>query len=381
MSRIDEITARLVEIRNSMDGENADIMALSTEADALIEERKKITAEAEQRRALREKVLDIPDTKIIERNEIHMEEKKTYAIDTPEYRAAWLANLQGKELTEEQRAAMTASAAIPTQTLNRIVEKLEQESPLYAHITVMEIPGNVTIPVESTINDANWLAMGTTATDAADALAPITLTAHKLIRTVSIGADVAAMAVDAFEDWLVTRLAKKMRQAVDKAILSGTDTNQPKGILTETFASGQKVTVAASASITYDNVMDLIAGVASGFAVNAKFVVSRKTLYGEIAKIKASTAGVPMFVMNSEDGFAGKIMGYPVIVDDHMPDGKVLFGDLSEYYWNWAKPVEITKDGSVEFRSGNECWRALALADGELVNKTAFALLEKASAT
>ena len=40
--------------------------------------------------------------------------QKSFGVDSPEYRSAWLKNLQGKELTAQERAAVTASAAIPT---------------------------------------------------------------------------------------------------------------------------------------------------------------------------------------------------------------------------------------------------------------------------
>lgn len=40
------------------------------------------------------------------------------------YRSAWLKNLQGKDLTAQERAAVTASAAIPTETMNMIVHRL-----------------------------------------------------------------------------------------------------------------------------------------------------------------------------------------------------------------------------------------------------------------
>ena len=79
--------------------------------------------------------------------------ERTFAVDTMEYREAFLKNLMGMELDVEERAAVSASAAIPTETMNLIVSAFEQ-SPLLRRVTILNIPGNVTIPKEKTVNDA-----------------------------------------------------------------------------------------------------------------------------------------------------------------------------------------------------------------------------------
>ena len=107
-------------------------------------------------------------------------EERTFDIGTPEYRAAFLKKLMGKELDKEERAAMTATAAIPTETMNQIVHRLEL-NPLIAAVDVTNIPGYVSYPAEGTNNEANWVAMGTASTDSADTLTAVTLGANKLI--------------------------------------------------------------------------------------------------------------------------------------------------------------------------------------------------------
>ena len=332
---------------------------------------------------MREKMAGSPDENDIqERMENDMEEKKTFAVDTEEYRIAWIKKLQGKELEAEERAVMTASSAIPTMTVDKIFAALAEATPMLSQVTMMNIPGNVELPYESAVADANWLPMANTATDAADAIAAVTLSAYKLIKTVSIGADVARISIDAFESWLVRRLVDKMKKAVDNAIINGTNSNQPKGFaaevydtVTTTAPQVNLVKVASNASIGWDSVMDLIALLPSVYDNNAKFVMSRKMLYGEVAKAKASTAGTPLFVQDAENGFVGRIMGYPVIVDDNVAAKDIYFGDFSGYVFNWSSPIEIGSDDSVEYRIGNRCYRAIALADGELVDKKSIVKL------
>lgn len=146
------------------------------------------------------------------------------------YRSAWLKNLQGKELTAQERAAVTASAEIPTETMNMIVHRLEL-APLISAVDVTFIPGNVTFPVADTVNPASWVAMDAASTDSADTLKSITLAAYKLIKTVEITADVKAMAIPAFESWIVSSLANQIEAAVDLAVLTGDGSSKATGIL------------------------------------------------------------------------------------------------------------------------------------------------------
>ena len=124
MTRLEEIEARMAQIKVELDSPEADLDALESEVRSLNDERKAIldTAEARQK-----KLDDIARGigVVEERNIITKENKimeRTFAVDTAEYRDAWLKNLQGKALDAEERAAITASAAIQILLILRILE-------------------------------------------------------------------------------------------------------------------------------------------------------------------------------------------------------------------------------------------------------------------
>ena len=48
------------------------------------------------------------------------------------------------------------------------------------------------------------------------------------------------------------------------------------------------------------------------------------------------------------------------------------------YKFNFAKAPEVSSDDSVEFRTGNRVYRALALADGKLADTNAIVHYKKA---
>ena len=215
--RIDEITTRLAAIQNELETATGDqLTALENEVNDLTAERQQIMSEVQTRQQMRANIAAglVTGNPIENNEEENNMENRTFTPGSAEYREAYLMNLQGRELNAEQRAAVNASAAIPTQTLNQIFRYLE-ESPILSRVDLTHIPGNVVLPVEGNVAAAAWVAVGAAATDSADAITSISLGAHKLIKTVEITADVEAMSIDAFETWLVARLANKIEKALD----------------------------------------------------------------------------------------------------------------------------------------------------------------------
>lgn len=375
---LEEINARLSAIAGEIDGATGEALtALENEVETLTAERNRLTTEIQSRQQLRNKVAaGIVTGTPIERTteEENNMNTRTFTPASAEYREAFLMNLQGRQLTAEQRTAVTASAAIPTQTLNKIVAYLE-ESPILSRVDLTYIPGNVTIPVEGTNADAAWVAMGTAATDSADTLTSISLAAYKLIKTVEITADVEAMAIDAFESWLVNALAVKLEKALDAAVFSGTGTNQATGICTTLSTATGTYT---KAKATYADLIKIIAALPSGPARNAVFAMPRTLFFTDVIGI-VDTTGQPVCHADVESPAKYNILGYHVVLDDNVPTDNILFGDFSAYKLNIAKAPEVTSDDSVAFRTGSRVYRAMALADGKLATADAFVRYTRAT--
>ena len=377
--RIDEINTRLAAIQDELETATGDALtALEDEAAQLIAERQQIQNEAQTRQQLRANIAAgiVTGNIIEEHNEEDTNMKnRTFTPGSAEYREAYLMNLQGRELNAEQRAAVTGTAAIPTQTLNQIFHYLE-ESPVLSRIDLTHIPGNVTLPVESAAAAASWVAMATASTDSADAITSITLGAHKLIKTLEINADVEAMAIDAFESWLVARLGEKMEKALDNAVFNGTGINQPTGICTAIATATGNFT---RAKAKYSDLINIIAALPSGPAKNAVFAMPRTLFFTDVIGIE-DQAGQPVCHADVESPAKYNILGYHVILDDNVPTDNILFGDFKAYKMNIAKAPTISSDDSVGFRTGTRVYRGLALADGKLALNSAFVRFTRAAA-
>ena len=376
--RIDEINNRLAEIRGmNLDEVTGDqLTALEKEVSDLQAERQQILDEINTRQQLRNKVAAgiVTGTTIEENKEENNMENRTYAIDSAEYREAYLMNLQGKELNAEQRAAVVANAAVPTQTLNQIFRYLE-ESPILSRIDLTHIPGNVVLPVEDAVAAAAWVAVGAAATDSEDKITSISLGAHKLIKTLEITADIEAMAISAFEAWIVAKLGEKMELALDNAVFNGTGSGQPTGIL-KTVATATGTFTKAKA--TYADLVKIIGSLPSGPAKNAIFAMPRALFFSDVIGIEDKN-GQPVVHADVESPAKYNILGWHVVLDDNIPANTILFGDFKAYKMNLAKAPVISSDDSVAFRTGSRVYRALALADGKLAMANAFVRYDRAA--
>ena len=377
-----EMTLQDVEARlSAIEGE----IEAATEVDA-------VNALAEEKRSLLDRQAELKD--LAERKEVaqklesreitgnkieetkKMEEKRTFAVDTMEYRDAFMKKLQGKELDVEERAAITASAAIPTITMNKIISVLER-TPLIAAVDVSYIPGNVTFPVENAVSEAAWVAMGTAATDGTANLTSVSLAAYKLIKTVEVTADVQAMSIDAFEGWLVDRLANKIAKAVDAGILNGSGSTSGQCLGIRISKSTQDGTYTKN-TIKWSDITKIIGTLKTEYLPNASFVMNRNLFFNKILGLENSQ-GNPIVVLDPQAPAKYNLLGFPVIVDDNSTTGDILFGDFKAYKFNFAKAPEVTSDDSVAFRTGSRVYRAMALADGKLADTNAIVIFIEAT--
>jgi HK97 family phage major capsid protein len=383
MKRLQEIEARKLEIRDMLSSDvEIDADAIDAELRALETEK----SEIEKRQSLAQQInvgqveaapITKPQTE--ERGVEKMEREQLLA--SAEYRSAFFKQLQGKSLTDvEQRALTTASGsaggAVPTQTLNQIIDKLRQTSALYNFITVSFVPGNLSFVVANAKNVANWKAEGTNGTPADDTVVTVTLGGYEIIKLVEISAAASAMTIDAFEAYISAEIGRQLSIAFENAIVNGDGTGKPTGIIPGVTWNASN-TSDYTTSLGYDDLVDGLALLPTAYHNSAVFVMNRKSLFGGLRKIKASD-GQPIFTYNPQDRAAMTILGYPVVLNDYVPDDTILLGDFSYYRLNFSQAPTIEASREAGFTSGKTVFRGLAVADGKPALSEAFVKIVKA---
>ena len=379
--RLDQLD---VEVREAQEVEAVE--QATEEKKQLLERKKELEALEQRKEAAAKLTEDSAPAKVIEKNEVKKMER-TFSVDSIEYRDAYMKSLMGKPMDIEERTALSVAAnVIPTETLNKIYGKLE-ENPLIAEIDALHIPGYISVPKATTVNDAEWVAMATAATDSADVIGNVALTAKKLIKTIEITADIQAMSIPAFQGWLVNKLAQKMEAAICAAVVNGAgSTSVPQGV-------GQCGITASTAiaGATIAKLAAFMAGVGTAYQKDAVWVMSAATFFTHIVPLAEDSNGV--LVMN---GLEYRLLGHKVVLDGNCDGCKfksgstaesananhIIFGNFKEgYVFNFGEGIAIEADQSVAFRSGSTVYRAMALCDGAVVDTDAFAWTTIAAAS
>lgn len=378
--RLNEIEARLAQIKNELEQEGADIDALEREAQDLINERKAILERIEKRNKI---ISDItagagnPIPGFMPRPE--EERASGFTRESPEYRSAFLKHLRRIELMDvEQRAFTTvagsAGAVIPTTTQNRIVEIVKQYAPLLAEINLMQVPGGVKVPVEDVVNEATKHAENATITVSDDKLKYVDLFGYEITKLLQISKSVMQMSVDAFENWLANNLGRSLAAKITSLIIGGSGDGEAKGIDTITWNEDNSVTVGASASLTVNDVTALIGLLPGGYDANAKFLMSKKTLFTDFMPLKDSSK----HDLVTREGNQYFIYGYPVMLDERIALHEAILGDFrAGYYGNMPEEINIINQFDIDTNSYK--FLGTAMFDGKPALPDAFVKLIKAT--
>ena len=374
--QIGDIEARFAEIDAELENKDADRAALKAEVEQLNKRKAELRKMAEERKAEAEAATKSGE--LVKTFEEKKTMERTFTPDSVEYRDAYLKSLMGLPMDAEERTALSSAASvIPTETLNKIYGKLE-ENPLIAELDALRIPGYVSVPSATTVNDASWLAMTASSTDSADVVGYVALTAKKLIKTIEITADIKAMSIPAFQTWLVNKLAQKMEAAICAAVINGAGTTTvPEGIGQGGVLAGTAITAASVAAFA-----GLMADINPAYHRTAVWIMSPSTFFEKVVPLANDSNGV--VVMN---GLDYRLLGHRVILDNNTDSttfkngstaetvsaNHVIFGSLREgYVFNYGEGIAIEADQSVAFRSGSTVYRAMALCDGAVVDAEAF---------
>lgn len=305
-------------------------------------------------------------------------EKRSALFDCGEYRSGYFKALAGrKDFSDTEKRALTIAAdsggaAVPTTTYGMIIKRMEQTSALFGLVQKTYIPGNVVLPVANAQTAALWTDTAPTP-DNDDTLSQVSIGAFALSKFAKVKGQLILMAIDALEAYVVSAVSDQLAIAVENAILNGTGSGQPTGILSG-VAWGETNSVTYTTAISYDDMVNAKSKLGL-YRNNAVWVVSAAT-EAQIYKVKTSTAQ-PLFTQNPITGLIANPLGFPIVVDYYMPDNTVLLMNPDYYYMNINQSPTITADDSAGFLSTSRIYRGTMFLDGKPALDSAFVRMTK----
>lgn len=378
MNRMQEIEARLAAIKAELEKDGADIDALEKEVKELTEERKQLQEKIEKRNRIISDITGGAGTPVPnffpkeDRKKDFADMTKDEILASPEYRNAYLKMLQGKPLTEaEQRSVATGdvSGAIPTSTYNQIIAKIKQTVPLLDEITLLQVAGNVTFAIEGTNNAAEIHTENGEVTPKEDTLISVTLAGYEIVKIVRISATVRTMAINAFESWLVDQLAENVARVIEYYIVNGSGISMPKGIdYANAWVDGTNAVSWAGSDPTYAELCKLVGLLPGGYARNAKWLMNHKTFWGKIQSIR-DDGKAPIV---QKDGNMYRILGFPVLFSDYVPDGDMFLGDYRKVVANLSQDIRVDSSAASGFIYNAIDYRGTAIFDCDIALGEAF---------
>lgn len=331
---LEEIEARLAEISEEVEkrsGEELD--ALKSEVVEL-QTRKSELIEFETRKAQAEMLQngEVVADKIIEkREELKMEEKKIYGVDSPEYRDAFYAVLgdyasaEQRELTVDNTAPGNGDALLIPKTLDeKIWDNIHTAHPILADITTIRSGMAIEVTKHTAIatRTTKKLDKAANAGEEENTFVKVVLYGYDYEKYVTLTYAEAKMSAGALEDYLASEIAAEIGEALAKDVFAQ--------ILSD--AAANEVTAATPA----DMFADVKAALALAKVGGKKVIYAPSSAYYEI--VGAIKSGSPFNI--------GATLGCEVKLDDAAT--KVTVVDPKAFILNVAQDTMLESDRDVK---------------------------------
>lgn len=268
---------------------------------------------------------------------------------------------------DESTTTSDVASVIPTQLVNRIIEKMDNVGMIIPLITKTSYQAGVEIPTSSVKPVASWVNEGAGSDRQKKATSKISFTYHKLRCEISMSMEVGTMALSAFEAKFVENVTKAMIYAIENAVINGNGSGKPKGILAETPVDGQAID---SAVLSYAKICEIEGAVPEEYDAQSKWCMSKKTFMKFVALVDDN--GQPIARVNY--GVAGKpertILGRDVVVSPYVADDSVFIFDFADYVLNTIYDMGISK--KQDWDTEDLLTKAVMSVDGKVVDKNSL---------
>lgn len=311
-------------------------------------------------------------------------------LNTEDYRRAFMNYVaKGVPLTNQNQVTKStdAGALIPTIVVEKIIEKAKSVGNILALITKTNFAGGVKVPVSQARPVATWVAEGAGSDTQKYTNGDVVFAYYKLRCAVAMTFEVANLSLDIFEAHFVQTVSDAMVEALEQAVVSGTGSGQPKGILKETPDEGQALEVAADGKLDYALLCQAEGALPEAYENGAVWLMSKKTFMEFEGMVDAN--GQPIARTNYT--LSGKperfLLGRPVVVNSYMPDYKgTVSGDtifaaifrMKDYALNYAS--QMTLKQYEDNQTDDTVLKAILLADGKVLDKSSLVTLTKKQA-
>lgn len=323
-----------------------------------------------------------------------IEPRKSPAVQLPaadedsesdEYRNAfWSYARKGlARMMPEETRALTSSTSSPyggytieTQLNDSIVELLDEENVMrQTGATILQVQGNMDIPVESSLGSASWVAEGSSISDSDVVFGKTSLSPNQLTTMIKVSELLLynnVLGPDQMSQYIASAFARRLATAEETAFVNGSGSGEPTGIV---GGSGAGVTAAGAAAITADEVIDLYHSLGRSYRTRSAGWMMADATAKIIRKLKDGDNQY-LWQPGLQAGTPDRLLGLPVYISAGMPaattgNKSVLIADFSYYYISEHGPRLFQRLDERYADEGYVAFKMTHFLDGALVNSAA----------
>ena len=379
MNRLQEIEQRLAAIRTECMAEGADLDALTTEANSLVEERRALLNQqndsAERRRALLAAIANGTAGAGNAAPGAAPEGRHAYTNASPEYRDAFFAYISGRNMSTEQRAAFdnvnrevraafvgtttTEAAAMPKQTLNEIWDLMAEQHSILNDVTILRTGVVIKVVKRTAIAQGKGKKVneGAANDDFKDTKVAVELTGNDFSATCTLSYAAATMSIDALEAFIVQDMADQVGNAMAADLMT---------TIKDAINTANKLTAASTTDFTFAELCSLFGSLKRCRRMVA--YVNNATLYKQLVAL-VDAQGRPIFQQTAQ----GAIIGAVIHLEDEAGDGCIVVGDPSRVRYNMVQDVMVETDKDI--KNHEYIYSGYARGQGALIDDQSFAML------
>ena len=290
--------------------------------------------------------------------------------DADVLRAIARGEIRSHEFTRETRAPLTPSSnTVPQSFYDQVFQIATLVGPMLQTSEVFNTASGeaLVLPTVTAISTSGSVAAAGTVAESNPTFSSITLNAYKYGAIVNVANELVSDAGFNLTGYIAQQLGESL----------GVQTNT---VLTNTLvgAAGSVVTggTAVSGAFTYENLIDLVYGIADGARAipsGLGFMMAKSGL-AAARKLKDG-AGNYIWLDNAVNGQPAQLLGYPVYENGAIPAvatgaKSVLFGHLPSFKARVAGGVQVAQSTDFAFNTDVTAYRGLIRVDGGLTHAT-----------
>ena len=261
---------------------------------------------------------------------------------------------------------------VPTEFRASLVRDLKDKGFLRGLATVIPMTTDtMDIPTLTSDVQTSWGSENTTISTTTARFGTLQLTPFRLNTFMYTSRELVADSAIGVIQLITTLFVEAIGRAEDTAIVNGSGSGQPKGILQETLGGIDNANVDADLA---DNIKKLPYKLNKAYRTNARWLANGLAVQA-IATLKDSNN---QYLLNTlAEGTVTKLAGLPLEEQNDMPVDTLLLGDMKFYYIGDREKVsvETTTEGAGTFEKHQVAIKIVERIDGKVALTNAFKTL------